>query len=102
MSMAFAEKDQCPPVGKDPECDSETQLFCKGGIGWDGCQESSYCMDIADPDGVKDFNGNYCQRTSCPTNCDWEKEIMCPNEPPKKWMWSPPSEQWLLHAKLER
>ena len=79
--MAFAEKDKCPPVGKDPECDSETQLFCKGGIGLDGCQETSYCMYKSYPDGVKDFDGNICQRTSCPTDCDWEKEIMCPNPP---------------------
>ena len=84
MPMVFSNPTaKCPPV-KDEECDSETQLLCKGGIdSYTGCEWPSYCMSIESPDGVKDFDGNICRRTSCPIDCDWEKEIMCPNPPSK-------------------
>ena len=84
--MTFSETAKCPPVPGGslplPRCNAATELLCDAGTDKDGCKLPSFCLDVRDPDGVKDFDGNICQRR-CPIVCDFLYPIgdfvICPS-----------------------
>ena len=86
--MAFSETAKCPPEGPSPRCNAATELLCDAGVDKDECKLPSFCLDVRDPDGVKDFDGNVCQRR-CPETCDFLYAegiydfVICPYPPSK-------------------
>ena len=88
LDLIQAASFTCPPVGPDPKCDIETEIFCPGvtwaswtymdgHTAWRACPSPGYCIPMFDV-WYNDTDGNPCPMT-CPRQCNYEaKETMCP------------------------